>query len=157
MREANPSLPSLPLKRFSETFFNACPLLHRWSGDHEGAFAHFMQYKTRVPVCGAIMLNDTWDKVRVCSLYCHCRPTRPRQVVLVKGWKASAGWGFPKGKINESEAADACAVREVSRFCDIFRPVRLHRRRRCLKRRVTISLVRLTRPMSSRSPSENNR
>ncbi|KZV71340.1 DCP2-domain-containing protein [Peniophora sp. CONT] len=96
VREANPSLPSLPLKRFSETFFNACPLLHRWSGDHEGAFAHFMQYKTRVPVCGAIMLNETWDKV-----------------VLVKGWKASAGWGFPKGKINESEAEDACAVREV--------------------------------------------
>ena len=63
VREANPSLPSLPLKRFSETFFNACPLLQRWSGDHEGAFAHFLQYKTRVPVCGAIMLNDTWDKV----------------------------------------------------------------------------------------------
>lgn len=26
-----------------------------------------MKYKTRVPVCGAIMLNDTWEKVgRVC-------------------------------------------------------------------------------------------
>ena len=24
-----------------------------------------MKYKTRVPVCGAIMLNNRWDKVRV--------------------------------------------------------------------------------------------
>ena len=46
-------------------FFQACPLLERWKGDHDGAFNHFMRYKTRVPVCGAIMLNDTWDKVRL--------------------------------------------------------------------------------------------
>lgn len=43
--------------------FHACPLLHQWSNDHENAFNLFMQYKTRVPVCGAIMLNSTWDKV----------------------------------------------------------------------------------------------
>jgi mRNA-decapping enzyme subunit 2 len=43
--------------------FHACPLLHQWSHDHEQAFNTFMQYKTRVPVCGAIMLNDTWEKV----------------------------------------------------------------------------------------------
>lgn len=43
--------------------FHACPLLHQWSHDHEQAFTTFMQYKTRVPVCGAIMLNDTWEKV----------------------------------------------------------------------------------------------
>ncbi|TFY78991.1 hypothetical protein EWM64_g5020, partial [Hericium alpestre] len=91
IREVNPKFPSLPLKRFSEMIFQACPLLHRWSGDHEGAFNHFMQYKTRVPVCGAIMLNDTWDKV-----------------VLVKGWKSGSGWGFPKGKINQNEEPHAC-------------------------------------------------
>ena len=44
--------------------FHACPLLHQWSNDHEQAFNNFMQYKTRVPVCGAIMLNDTLEKVR---------------------------------------------------------------------------------------------
>lgn len=43
--------------------FHACPLLRQWSHDHEQAFNTFMQYKTRVPVCGAIMLNDTWEKV----------------------------------------------------------------------------------------------
>ncbi|KAJ3888392.1 Dcp2, box A domain-containing protein [Lentinula edodes] len=94
IREANPKFPSLPLKKFSAMLFNACPLLHR--EDHEQAFYNFMQYKTRVPVCGAIMLNDTWEKC-----------------VLVKGWKSSSGWGFPKGKINEDEPQPNCAIREV--------------------------------------------
>ncbi|KAF9654354.1 DCP2-domain-containing protein [Thelephora ganbajun] len=96
VREANPQFPSLPLKRFSQIFFRACPVLHRWSSDFEIAFNNFMQYKTRVPVCGAIMLNDTWEKC-----------------ILVKGWKSSAGWGFPKGKINQDEEPHKCAVREV--------------------------------------------
>ncbi|KAK0478364.1 Dcp2, box A domain-containing protein [Armillaria novae-zelandiae] len=96
VREQNSKLPSLTLKKFSAMLFKACPLLHQWSHDHEQAFNTFMQYKTRVPVCGAIMLNETWEKC-----------------VLVKGWKASSGWGFPKGKINESEPQTTCAIREV--------------------------------------------
>ncbi|KAJ7225523.1 Dcp2, box A domain-containing protein [Mycena pura] len=96
IREQNPKFPSLPLKKFSAMLFHACPLLHQWSNDHEQAFNNFMQYKTRVPVCGAIMLNDTLEKC-----------------VLVKGWKSSSGWGFPKGKINEDEPAHSCAIREV--------------------------------------------
>ncbi|KAJ6519808.1 Dcp2, box A domain-containing protein, partial [Mycena sanguinolenta] len=96
IREENPKFPSLPLKKFSAMLFRACPMLHQWSHDHEHAFNTFMQYKTRVPVCGAIMLNDTWEKC-----------------VLVKGWKSSSGWGFPKGKINEDEPAHCCAIREV--------------------------------------------
>lgn len=63
IREENPKFPSLPLKKFSAMLFHACPLLHQWSHDHEQAFNTFMQYKTRVPVCGAIMLDDTWQKV----------------------------------------------------------------------------------------------
>lgn len=31
----------------------------------------------------------------------------------MKGWKSSAGWGFPKGKINEQEPRPRCAAREV--------------------------------------------
>jgi mRNA-decapping enzyme subunit 2 len=42
------------------------------------------------------MLNDAMDKC-----------------VLVKGWKASSNWGFPKGKINETEPPSSCAIREV--------------------------------------------
>ncbi|EIW64651.1 DCP2-domain-containing protein [Trametes versicolor FP-101664 SS1] len=97
IREQNPhKFPSYTLKTFSEALFRACPILADKAADHERTFASFMQYKTRVPVCGAIMLNDTWDKC-----------------VLVKGWKSSAGWGFPKGKINEQEPKHRCAIREV--------------------------------------------
>lgn len=35
------------------------------------------------------------------------------QVVLVKGWKKSATWSFPRGKINKYEPDLDCAVREV--------------------------------------------
>lgn len=55
-----------------------------------------MKYKERVPVCGGILLNPGLT---------HC--------VLVKGWKSSASWGFPKGKINAQEEPIKCAAREV--------------------------------------------
>lgn len=32
---------------------------------------------------------------------------------MVRGWKSSAGWCFPRGKINLSEPELECAVREV--------------------------------------------
>jgi mRNA-decapping enzyme subunit 2 len=92
--------------------FQACPLLHQWS-DHEHAFSTFMQYKTRVPVCGAIMLNDTWDKVLGSARLTDYINLTRHQCVLVKGWKSSSGWGFPKGKINEDEPKHTCAIREV--------------------------------------------
>ena len=64
VREQNPSkFPSYTLKTFSEALFRACPLLTHWAEDHDRTFESFMKYKTRVPVCGAIMLNDTRDKV----------------------------------------------------------------------------------------------
>jgi mRNA-decapping enzyme subunit 2 len=63
---------------------------------HETAFSEFLAYKTRIPVRGAIMLNEALD-----------------QVVLVKGWKKGANWSFPRGKINKDEKDLDCAVREV--------------------------------------------
>lgn len=60
------------------------------------AFAEFLAYKQRVPVRGAIMLNENMD-----------------QVVLVKGWKKGANWSFPRGKINKDENDLDCAIREV--------------------------------------------
>jgi mRNA-decapping enzyme subunit 2 len=63
MREANPKLPSLPLRKFSAMLFKSCPMLEQWADQHEDAFEKFLHYKTRVPVCGAIMLNPAWDKV----------------------------------------------------------------------------------------------
>ncbi|KAG0249240.1 mRNA-decapping enzyme subunit 2 [Mortierella polycephala] len=96
VREQNPNLPSFNLKNFSAKFFQHCPLLHEWSNEHETAFANFMEYKIRVPVCGAIILNEAMDRC-----------------ILVKGWTARSGWGFPKGKINKDEPDTLCAVREV--------------------------------------------
>ncbi|KAI9254871.1 NUDIX hydrolase domain-like protein [Sporodiniella umbellata] len=55
-----------------------------------------MQYRFRIPVCGAIIINPNLDKC-----------------VLVKGWSSKSGWGFPKGKINQEEEYDSCAIREV--------------------------------------------
>ncbi|KAJ3488247.1 hypothetical protein NLI96_g2964 [Meripilus lineatus] len=96
IREQDPSFPTMTLKKFSNTLFHHCPLLSHWGDDHEQTFQNFLSYKTRVPVCGAIMLNSRWDKC-----------------LLVKGWKATSAWSFPKGKINEQEPRHACAVREV--------------------------------------------
>lgn len=56
----------------------------------------FIAYKSRVPVRGAILLNKKLD-----------------QCVLVKGMRSSASWSFPRGKINQDEEDDVCAVREV--------------------------------------------
>ncbi|KAI9482827.1 MAG: Dcp2, box A domain-containing protein [Benjaminiella poitrasii] len=96
IRELRPELPSFQLKSFSARIFKHCPLLHQWAHEHERAYADFMQYRFRIPVCGAIILNATLDKC-----------------VLVKGWSSKSGWGFPKGKINQDEEYDKCAIREV--------------------------------------------
>jgi len=99
VREANPQFPSLPLKKFSQIFFRACPVLRRWSSDFEIAFNNFMQYKTRVPVCGAIMLNDSWEKVRR-PWFRLTRPvlTPPPSAFLSKAGNRQLAGGSPRGK-----------------------------------------------------------
>lgn len=97
VRPLDPALPSLSLKAFAMRIFQHCPLMSQWSEyHHAAAFSEFLAYKTRVPVRGAILLNEDMDKV-----------------VLVKGWKKSASWSFPRGKINKEEKDLDCAVREV--------------------------------------------
>ena len=97
IRPLDPNLPSLNLRQFCLRIFQHCPLLSGFSPYHHStAFSEFLAYKTRVPVRGAIMLNEAMD-----------------EVVLVKGWKKGANWSFPRGKINKDEKDLACAVREV--------------------------------------------
>ncbi|KAF8321254.1 DCP2-domain-containing protein [Clavulina sp. PMI_390] len=96
IRDANPSFPGMALKTFSRHLFEACPLLQHWSKDHDQAFQDFLAYKTSVPVCGVIMLNSSYTKC-----------------VLVKGWKSSSSWTFPRGKINADEPEHECAAREA--------------------------------------------
>ncbi|KAF2835345.1 DCP2-domain-containing protein [Patellaria atrata CBS 101060] len=96
IRPLDPSLPSMNLKEFYSKIFDHCPLTSGFSHQRDRAFAEFLDYKTKVPVRGAIMLNDDMD-----------------EVVLVKGWKKGSRWSFPRGKINKDEADLDCAIREV--------------------------------------------
>ncbi|KAJ2162372.1 mRNA-decapping enzyme subunit 2 [Coemansia sp. RSA 552] len=96
VREQNRSLPSMTLKTFAKRMFKHCPLLSQWAHDADAAYQTFLDYKFKVPVCGAIILNRMLDKV-----------------LLVKGWSSRASWGFPRGKINKDEPEWQCAQREV--------------------------------------------
>jgi len=97
IRPLDPELPSLNLRNFCLLIFQHCPMLSDFSKQHHTlAFEEFLAYKTRVPVRGAILLNQNMD-----------------EVVLVKGWKKGANWSFPRGKINKDEPDLDCAVREV--------------------------------------------
>ncbi|PWN30652.1 DCP2-domain-containing protein, partial [Jaminaea rosea] len=98
LRPLNPSLPSLNLRKFSIYILQTASLSDLGGTTYglEAAFDEFLKYKTRVPVCGAVLLCDDW-----------------KSCLLVKGWKSSASWGFPKGKINQNEPPRDCAVRET--------------------------------------------
>lgn len=97
IRPLDPNLPSMSLRTFCLRIFQHCPLLSSFSAEnHMRAFEEFLQYKTRVPVRGAILLNEAMDST-----------------VLVKGWKKGASWSFPRGKINKDEDDLDCAIREV--------------------------------------------
>ncbi|KAF5021669.1 hypothetical protein F66182_6289 [Fusarium sp. NRRL 66182] len=97
IRPLDPTLPSMTLRTFCLRIFQHCPLLANFSVEnHTKAFEEFLEYKTRVPVRGAIMLNEAMDST-----------------VLVKGWKKGANWSFPRGKINKDEDDLDCAIREV--------------------------------------------
>jgi mRNA-decapping enzyme subunit 2 len=96
IRPLDARLPSLSLRKFCALIFAYCPLLSKFADFHEAAYTEFLAYKTRVPVRGAILLNDEMD-----------------QVLLVKGWKKGAKWSFPRGKINKDEKDLDCAIREV--------------------------------------------
>lgn len=76
--------------------FRHCPLLQPFADQAEEVYREFLAYKNRVPVRGAIMLNHAMDSV-----------------VMVRGWKSSSAWSFPRGKINKEEKDIDCAVREV--------------------------------------------
>ncbi|CAI0442758.1 unnamed protein product [Linum tenue] len=93
--EKNPSLKSFSLKEFTTLLFNSCDILRPYVPHIENIFKDFTSYKVRVPVTGAIILDETYERC-----------------LLVKGWKGTS-WSFPRGKKNKDEEDHACAIREV--------------------------------------------
>ncbi|XP_031379542.1 mRNA-decapping enzyme subunit 2 [Punica granatum] len=93
--EMNPSLKSLTLKEFTSLLFNSCDVLRPYVAHIDDIFKDFTSYKVRVPVTGAIILDESYERC-----------------LLVKGWKGTS-WSFPRGKKNKDEEDHACAIREV--------------------------------------------
>ncbi|CAA6655260.1 unnamed protein product [Spirodela intermedia] len=94
--EQNPSLKSLSLREFTSLMFNSCAALRPYIAHIDDIYKDFTSYKYRVPVTGAIILDESYDKC-----------------LLVKGWKPGSSWSFPRGKKNKDEEDHTCAIREV--------------------------------------------
>jgi mRNA-decapping enzyme subunit 2 len=90
------SLPKLSFKNFTCTIFGHVPFLQTHLDSVEEVMEGFRNYKSNVPTYGCII---------VCPELKNC--------LMVQGFWAKSSWGFPKGKVNHSEEAMACAIREV--------------------------------------------
>lgn len=94
--EQTPGLKSMSLRDFAALMFQSCAALRPYMKHIDGIYKDFTTYKIRVPVTGAIILDEAYERC-----------------LLVKGWKAGASWSFPRGKKNKDEEDHRCAVREV--------------------------------------------
>ncbi|KAF8049643.1 hypothetical protein N665_2162s0002 [Sinapis alba] len=91
------TLKSLSFREFACLLFNNSDLLRPYVAHIDKIFRDFCSYKSRIPVAGAIILDETYERC-----------------LLVKGWKQSSSWSFPRGKKSTNEEEDeACAIREV--------------------------------------------
>lgn len=87
------SVSSMKFPVFVREIQNSYSFLPDWST--KDLIEVYEAYKSHIPVRGAIILNTTMDKV-----------------LLVTNFNGRA-YSFPKGKINEGEGDEACAIREV--------------------------------------------
>ncbi|XP_002167956.1 m7GpppN-mRNA hydrolase [Hydra vulgaris] len=95
-RQENPDLPSCDMKNFIFIIFNEFEFLNKKKQSVQSIYENWKQYKVRVPVYGAILLDEELE---------NC--------LLVKGFHKKISWGFPKGKVNKDEGGLECAAREV--------------------------------------------
>ncbi|XP_077399112.1 m7GpppN-mRNA hydrolase isoform X2 [Vanacampus margaritifer] len=91
-----PAAPHCGIRDFAKAVFQHCPFLLPHGEDVKKVLEQWKEYKMGVPTFGAIILDESLENV-----------------LLVHGYLAKSGWGFPKGKVNEDEAPHDCAVREV--------------------------------------------
>lgn len=92
-------LAHMKLNTFAERMFQHCELLKPLEKHFLKMFQTFRDYQSSIPVVGCILLNSKLD-----------------QCVLVRNWKGTS-WTFPRGKINQGETDDECAVRESLEEC----------------------------------------
>ncbi|XP_040275586.1 m7GpppN-mRNA hydrolase [Bufo bufo] len=91
-----PGLPQCGIRDFAKAVFQHCPFLLPNGEDVQRVLDEWKEYKMGVPTYGAIILDESLENV-----------------LLVQGYLAKSGWGFPKGKVNKEEAPHDCAAREV--------------------------------------------
>ncbi|KAM8872338.1 m7GpppN-mRNA hydrolase [Synchiropus picturatus] len=91
-----PGAPHCGIRDFAKAVFHHCPFLLPHGEDVQKVLEQWKEYKMGVPTYGAIILDESLENV-----------------LLVQGYLAKSGWGFPKGKVNEDEPPHDCAVREV--------------------------------------------
>lgn len=91
-----PGAPHCGIRDFAKAVFQHCPFLLPHGEDVQKVLEQWKEYKMGVPTYGAIILDESLENA-----------------LLVQGYLAKSGWGFPKGKVNEEEAPHDCAVREV--------------------------------------------
>ncbi len=82
-------------EEFAQEMFRRCDTLKDMQGEFEELFAAFKDYRSRIPIYGAILMNQDLTRCLMVQAF------------------GSKSWGFPKGKVNESEDPADCAVREV--------------------------------------------
>lgn len=109
--EQNPALKSLSFKEFTSLMFNCCAALKPYRAHVDDIYKDFTLYKFRVPVTGAIILDESYERC-----------------LLVKGWKANSCWSFPRGKKSKDEEDHTCAVREVleETGCDVSKLLKMN-------------------------------
>ncbi|XP_065836388.1 m7GpppN-mRNA hydrolase-like [Oscarella lobularis] len=95
-RQEKPQLPECGMREFTFTVMSHLPFLRQYAKDVDKILAEWKAYKRKVPVHGAIILDESLD-----------------ECLLVQGYYTRTSWGFPKGKVNEEEDTFTCAVREV--------------------------------------------
>ena len=94
-RDIHPKQPYLNERNFGQILFEKCPFRICDSRDYQKLYNDFHYYQSQIPVCGAILLNKSLDKV-----------------LLVMNMNRT-NYSFPKGKINQNENMLDCAAREV--------------------------------------------
>ncbi|GMS96103.1 hypothetical protein PENTCL1PPCAC_18278 [Pristionchus entomophagus] len=88
---------NIGMRDFLKQIFSHNDFLRRLYYRSDEILDGWRNYKSTVPTYGGILLDSSLN-----------------HILLVQGFYASKNsWGFPKGKVNESETPRECAIREV--------------------------------------------